>query len=536
MERGSWAELCALTCDPNTYETAAEFAIDYMSVEILSKYPFENKDADRTSIALDKFRESETFCTSSNMRLWRSSHGGLTPAMWPAVQHTARRNIERVLGPFISEEAELRSSFGPGATTSLRRNRGDTYHKFGHLKPDTTYENAFTARDYVFNIPRWWETLTGALPEDRDNAYLDWPVERLFNIVPGNRVTTVPKNYKTERVIGIEPDMNMYVQKGIGACISSRLRRVGVNLKDQTLNQRRARLGSIYGHLATIDLSSASDTICVAIVESLLPDDWVAALKQSRSPRGVLPSGDSVLYRKFSSMGNGYTFELESLIFWALCSAVVDLEGHDGITSVYGDDIIVPTKSYPTVKEILTFAGFTCNEKKTFSDGPFRESCGKHYFKGCDVTPPYIRERPVSWTDYVALANKLRRHARMSYGLDSSYRKAYEHVIAHIPPYFRNKIPDQLGDLGLVSDFDEATPSYDRGIQAFHCSILLQKGRSTGWEGYPYLLRQLQSKERNGEEVLQSPTRLLPVVQGKPWPYRRVLKSVEQWPSFGPWI
>lgn len=138
----------------------------------------------------------------------------------------------------------------------------------------------------------------------------------------GNKVTTVPKNSKTDRVIAIEPLMNMYVQKGIGGAIRHSLRSVGINLNDQTSNQRLAREGSLQGKLATVDLSSASDSVSLLLVEELLPPDWVAAIKLCRSPCGVLPDGSVINYQKVSSMGNGFTFELESLIFWAACSSV----------------------------------------------------------------------------------------------------------------------------------------------------------------------------------------------------------------------
>lgn len=142
VENGSWSDYSDLSIDPSAYTSGAEFSADYLAVEILSKYPFNNKDFDRAKIALGKFVDSEQLCTSSNTRLWRSSHFPVCPDLWPSVQHTARRKIERVLGPFIREEAETMSSFGPGATTSLRRSRGDAYHKFGHIKPDTTFDNA----------------------------------------------------------------------------------------------------------------------------------------------------------------------------------------------------------------------------------------------------------------------------------------------------------------------------------------------------------------------------------------------------------
>jgi hypothetical protein len=164
-------------------------------------------------------------------------------------------------------------------------------------------------------------------------------------LVKGNSIITVPKNYKTDRTIAKEPCMNIYIQKGIGRCIRKRLKRVGIDLDDQKRNQEGARIGSLDGSLATIDLSMASDTVALELVSFLLPNDWWWALEQCRSPVGVLPSGELVAYQKISSMGNGFTFELESLLFWAICQQVAcsNINETDCRILVYGDDIVVPT-------------------------------------------------------------------------------------------------------------------------------------------------------------------------------------------------
>jgi hypothetical protein len=94
-------------------------------------------------------------------------------------------------------------------------------------------------------------------------------------------------------------------------------------------------------------------------------------------------------------MGNGFTFELQSLLFYAAVLTVFDLFpsiGKDRRCRVYGDDIILPTAYAGIFVEFLSWLGFTTNPDKSFVDGPFRESCGKHYFLGDDVTPFYIRE------------------------------------------------------------------------------------------------------------------------------------------------
>jgi hypothetical protein len=384
----------------------------------------------------------------------------------------------------------------------------------------------------VYRQPNWFEVLTGTKPtgiwiED----FHRHPPEKIFNLVPGNRITTVPKNAKTNRVIAIEPDLNMFLQKGIGGVIRSRLRSVRVNLNSQKLNQRLARIGSRYGTLATVDFSSASDTICTGIVEELLPPDWVSALKQVRSPVGVLPDKSTVQYEKISSMGNGYTFELESLIFWAIARSVVDLIGVGGIVSVYGDDLIVRVEAKDSLEWAFSRAGFTLNAKKSHFGGHFRESCGKHYHYGVDVTPFYIKKRLATVWDLYTLANNIRRWARCSWGLDSRLQRAYHMVVEAIPEHLRLKIPEGFGDVGLVSDFDEACPSFDRHIYRLRFSGLLPVESRKTVEGLPLLVKYFNSRKAT---PLESEVASLPRTLTTFGLKHKML--VWRWPSYGPWI
>jgi hypothetical protein len=93
----------------------------------------------------------------------------------------------------------------------------------------------------------------------------------------------------------------MYLQKGVGNHIRRRLRRVGVNLNDQSVNRSLARMGAATGEVATLDLSSASDTVTIEAVRLLLPDDWFLYLNDIRSQE-VLVEGTYVRTEMFSSM------------------------------------------------------------------------------------------------------------------------------------------------------------------------------------------------------------------------------------------
>jgi hypothetical protein len=115
--------------------------------------------------------------------------------------------------------------------------------------------------------------------------------------------------------------------------------------------------------------------------------------------------GKPILYEKFSSMGNGYTFALETLIFWALGKAVNSLTG-GVVLSVYGDDIICSDCSAALLMEVLQWCGFVLNRDKSFVTGPFRESCGADWHTGTRVTPQYIRKASFRCTDVYLLLNR----------------------------------------------------------------------------------------------------------------------------------
>jgi hypothetical protein len=136
-------------------------------------------------------------------------------------------------------------------------------------------------------------------------------------MIDDGKLEFVPKNAKTFRSTVTEPVLNGLTQLAIGDFLFDRLKRSGLDLRDQTRNQRLALEGSLTGALATLDLSSASDTISRELVYHLLPLEWAHFLGLSRTGH-IKYRGQRYTLEKFSSMGNGYTFPLESLIFGLL--------------------------------------------------------------------------------------------------------------------------------------------------------------------------------------------------------------------------
>jgi hypothetical protein len=211
-----------------------------------------------------------------------------------------------------------------------------------------------------------------------------------FTDVSRNVLAFVPKNWKTFRTIAKEATHCLPFQLSLDSFLKDKLKGWGINLASQARNQEFARMGSLDGTVATIDLAMASDTLSYNAVALLLPWPWFDLLCSFRSTCYAAPWGLGV-YAKFSSMGNGYTFSLETLIFAAACRAVGSRR-----YAVYGDDIALETDLAPDLVRLLKFLGFKVNEEKSFMnrDSRFRESCGCDYYKGELITPFYLRECP----------------------------------------------------------------------------------------------------------------------------------------------
>lgn len=502
---------------PKDYDDAESFKLDYLCAEMFSKYPYWDLGINRPEVALAKFLESETHCRETNVRLASTRNF----SYWTtSVFATASRKIAALLGPLDWSEASRYFDFGPGATTRVRKHHADRYYKLSGI-PECTADCLALADAALRWNPLWGNSVSNEL-----------------SVVRANKIVTVPKNAKTDRVIAIEPCMNIYVQKGLGGVIRNRLRQVGVDLNDQRKNQRLAREGSLDNSLVTIDLSSASDTVSIEIVRQLLPPDWVIALEMTRSPAGKLPSGEIITYQKFSSMGNGFTFELESLIFWALCSAVRSLSSErDRRMAVYGDDIIVPQGISSAVCDVLEFAGFSVNKKKTHVDGPFRESCGKHYFRGTDVTPIYVKDRVDTYPRFIWLYNQLKRWSWTGvWGCYCFQKPAADFVRSQLHGYWsKPRICDGMGDGALIGDFDEVCPP--RAAKQFEgwTTTCFSEIRETFLpDDSPILLKSLYALEKRAGPPESSVSFLgVPLNKRK---YRVGKTLVWQWHDLGPWL
>jgi len=328
------------------------------------------------------------------------------------------RTVDRRWGDF-SQLTQLRNSFSMLFGDSIDRvNQDLRLSRYDRFMPKHGPGN--TADRLVgnqkFYTASWTSRLESILPVG-EFVIPNWRYRRDLRGIdirdPGGelpvRVTPVPKNLKTPRIIAIEPTCMQYAQQSILRAILDSFEqdpflREFVTFKDQRPNQLMALQGSLDGSLATVDLSEASDRVSNQLVRYLLAPwpDFLEAVDASRSRTADVPGYGEVRLAKFASMGSALTFPIETMVFLSIVfnrlrasSPHLRLEPLKGVAlrkvRAYGDDLIVPIDLVRDVVSDLESLGFKVNKGKTFYSGLFRESCGKEYYAGQDVSIVKLR-------------------------------------------------------------------------------------------------------------------------------------------------
>lgn len=498
-------QLAKLSYDCLHYLTVEQARDSYAATEVLSKYEDLILSYDKDEVAFTKFDSFETLCRSTNSRFRRLSSDPLFQGRAVRLHHAVVRKIESILGEFDADDFLSMPDWGPGASTKISRRKASPANKFQNETGITRDLHSLFPIETLNRIyPLWAQQLL-------ESGFPDFQV--------GNKVITVPKNAQTNRVIAVEPGINLWFQMSIGKMIGIKLRRCGIDLRFQSRNQLLAKKGSKDNLIATVDLSSASDSIATEVVRELLPPRWFEVMDICRSHYGMRNS-EPVKWEKFSNMGNGFTFQLESLIFYAIAFVCTEYlhEDHSSV-SVYGDDIILPSACFSILSEMLAFYGFRTNEKKSFYNSPFRESCGAHYISGVDVKPLYLKSRLSDVLSVYRLANAIRRQAHrrcVEFACDAQLRPAFDYLVQKTPRSIRLRIPETLGDGGFISNFDEATPvradrvrshglycTGNEGYQVYHATEVAE---SYQFEERGYLLAALWRMPTQGLD--ESPLQL----------------------------
>lgn len=370
------------------YTTATEHFVANQFAALIKKFPWTPSQVklDPEGTAVAKFLKSEHSCKRTNQRFRafarRSPHESHLQRM--------RGYISHVLGdsPNLSKILDG-CGFGPGASIGVHGNATNVARKLlarWSVSPATFGYVALAVARHE-QVREMLLLRSSRTRYTADTLDLHRSLVEKCDVVNHNKIVFVPKTAKTARSIAIEPLMNGFIQKGVDLYMRNLLKRVNVNLEDQSWNRELARRGSLDDSddgAVTIDLSSASDSMATEMVRYLLPPEWFELLNALRCKSGQL-AGVLLPYQKFCSMGNGFCFPLESLIFAAAVNTAGGKLGVD--SSVYGDDIIVPKRLSSDLLGLLKVLGFSVNSDKTFLSGPFRESCGADWYGGKDVRP-----------------------------------------------------------------------------------------------------------------------------------------------------
>lgn len=595
-----YEQLVGRKCRPQDYSDVSSFDDDYQAVSFLKKYPDFPGMAEKAELkAVETFYKAEDICADANQRLRAFRRSQNTSFQVRSVIYRAAEICLEVLGPYVNTDLWFSSCrFGPGVSDTCR-GLGTSYNK---LDAPLSVTRAFheMGLQLVAGSPSWSRTVhrTGlgevTLESGRKATTFETPPEiglKDLRTTIGNTVTFVPKTALTDRAIAIEPHINIFAQLGLGSMIRGKLKKHGVDLDHQAEHHANLALSaSLAGDLATIDLSMASDTISYEVVKELIPPKWFHALDLTRSRSGVI-KGTVHHYEKFSSMGNGYTFELETLIFWSLARACCDYESvglYDErglICSCFGDDIIVPTKVEPLLKEVITFCGFSYNVDKTYVKSAFKESCGHDYYVGTNVRPIFQKESITDVNAVIGVANRIRlkAHSRNRYfGCDLRFRRVWLDTLAVIPKtlrqsllgpaaveanYYSGKTRLVGGDTSIIENLDYASSSpfvlFDRETAGYTYGRLSCVKRALSpssayaliasalYENRNERTRSMSSKPRDkllealGLRIAASEgqtsraggftTQFVLDVESQPC-FSQTVGHVELWPNLGPWI
>jgi hypothetical protein len=212
-------------------------------------------------------------------------------------------------------------------------------------------------------------------------------------------IMAVPKSYKAYRIIA--PDSVMRNAKGkVLASIIERILPVEIPLRNQGQNMEISRVASVSREFGTFDQSNASDRIPKHLFRDIFPLWFVNLVDDLLPDRLTNGTNCTKAVEMMSTAGNSLTFILESIVFWAIARLSIDYTNVWGSTrprkihkvcSVYGDDVIIPTRCSDLFMELCDYLGFELNRDKSHwaENDPYRESCGAEWYNGTDVSSYY---------------------------------------------------------------------------------------------------------------------------------------------------
>lgn len=300
------------------------------------------------------------------------------------------------MGDFSLTEETFQPSHGPGAVAELSATAGQL-EKYRYLGSDQLLEYVFK-KGLGVDVTSYFPLS----PKSQERCLTPYPE---LGLERKSKIVFVPKSMKTRRTISKEPATLMFLQQGVSRALVDFIHNhpylsSHIDLRRQEMNGALALEGSKDGRYATIDLSSASDTVTTTLVKAVFYGTPVYPyLVALRSRTAELPSGKAIPVAKYAPMGSALCFPIETLIFACAVEFTVRRArrthlGFFPVWRVYGDDIIVQGPLFEDTLLTLGGLGFITNQSKSFSlPHRFRESCGVEGYDGIRVTPMKISRR-----------------------------------------------------------------------------------------------------------------------------------------------
>lgn len=377
-----------------------EFVRSYLPAHFFDRYHYTIEK--RLHVVLE-VSAWETF--QENLRRGRAYN-----AVGSVLNHLSKTNdvlenaallIADVLGELDHEEWFSECGHGPNASVGVKRSESYLDRKL------MTLTGTLPAIDLWCDYLEW-NTSLGSLYLGYDSEM--WPSGTSANRalwkgccrgVAGNQLSFVPKKFDKLRTMMKEPVINQFFQLGLGNVITKRLRK-WANIDLSTQPDAHRDLVKIITKwdlpIATLDWSQASDRLWCSLIERLVPADWYWAFDTVRSPYFIYEDSDGRVIGQgelpmIGTMGNGFTFPLQTLVFWALLVSICQINGTEEFVSVFGDDCIIDSSNIDGVNELALHLWWKLNLDKSYWTGGFRESCGEDCYRGTRVRP-FMVERP----------------------------------------------------------------------------------------------------------------------------------------------
>jgi hypothetical protein len=310
------------------------------------------------------------------------------------VLQEARKIVKSILGDYDPNWTFEAVKFGKKSSIGCPLSLAYIDHKLTNVRAFTSSSECITwFKEYLKTDPLLSEILKTLLKKTTAKEL----IHDYLNLVE------VPKSWEIDRGITPLTLIALAYSYGVGDQIVEKLAysAIGINIKKQQHRHRRL-IGcySLTRSHATMDLSAASDSLISELLNAIFPRKWYVAIRKTFI-RQIRIGGRQCYTASVLPMGNGLTFPVETLVFYSLIKAIGNLANIRGkrlVYSVYGDDLIYPSKLHKYVSSIFPELGLKINKDKTYVNAHFRESCGADYYYGADVRPAFLPDAIYSAT------------------------------------------------------------------------------------------------------------------------------------------